>query len=192
MTDVTRSEVPAEFKVTDAGPQMTERQEKFIRDLLKDRVLTPEQMAAADEMLAKGLTRKLASAWIDRLRALPLKNSRFARLSKGPDALPDVPQGRYAIDIDGTVKFYHIDKPTDGNWAGFTFVKVRASDDLHPIKNIENKRTILQAITDQDPAKAARRFGLEIGKCGVCGRTLTDETSRAYGIGPICRDKTGW
>jgi len=32
-------------------------------------------------------------------------------------------------------------------------------------------------------------YGTELGECGVCGRTLTDEKSRAYGIGPVCRER---
>ena len=30
------------------------------------------------------------------------------------------------------------------------------------------------------------------GSCGHCGRTLTNEESRARGIGPICAGKMGW
>jgi hypothetical protein len=33
------------------------------------------------------------------------------------------------------------------------------------------------------------RYGMLIGKCGVCGRTLTDEESRANGIGPVCAER---
>ncbi|MES2342166.1 MAG: DUF6011 domain-containing protein [Pseudomonadota bacterium] len=28
-----------------------------------------------------------------------------------------------------------------------------------------------------------------MGECGRCGRTLTDEASRAAGIGPVCASK---
>jgi uncharacterized protein DUF6011 len=33
------------------------------------------------------------------------------------------------------------------------------------------------------------RYGQELGECGHCGRTLTDEASRAAGIGPVCASK---
>lgn len=38
----------------------------------------------------------------------------------------------------------------------------------------------------------ARAFGALYGTCCVCGRTLTDETSIAHGIGPVCEGRMGW
>jgi len=64
-------------------------------------------------------------------------------------------------------------------------VDVWASDARYPIKAVPEKLRILKAII-ADP-DAGPRFGREIGRCYVCGRTLTDETSRALGIGPVCR-----
>jgi hypothetical protein len=43
-----------------------------------------------------------------------------------------------------------------------------------------------------DPVGAAERYGLEIGKCGICHRTLTNDISRARGIGPVCAERWGW
>ena len=40
-------------------------------------------------------------------------------------------------------------------------------------------------------ADALARFGQELGICGNCGRDLTDEESRALGIGPVCRQNLG-
>lgn len=37
----------------------------------------------------------------------------------------------------------------------------------------------------------AQQYGRLYGVCGVCGRTLTDETSIAAGIGPICAGRLG-
>jgi hypothetical protein len=39
---------------------------------------------------------------------------------------------------------------------------------------------------------AAVRYGQELEFCGCCGRHLTDETSRAAGIGPDCAAKYGF
>jgi hypothetical protein len=52
-------------------------------------------------------------------------------------------------------------------------------------------RTVLREIRAAGPEKSARLFGQKIGSCGRCGRTLTDEHSRAVGIGPTCEGK-GW
>jgi hypothetical protein len=43
-----------------------------------------------------------------------------------------------------------------------------------------------------DPQAAAIRYGMRIGACSICGRTLTNHESIDIGIGPICRGKMGW
>jgi hypothetical protein len=108
--------------------------------------------------------------------------------------LPFAP-GRYAIlggaMSEDVVKFYKVDAPTEGRWAGYVFVKVQASDELHAIKNRDEKTRIIHEIA-KDPEGAMLRYGRELGHCGHCGRTLTNEESRARGIGPICAGKMGW
>lgn len=109
--------------------------------------------------------------------------------SKPSSDFPSVPDGYYAIDSgNGVVKFYKVKTPTDGKWEGFTFVDAQASDELHPIRNAATKREILMTIAE-DPEAAAILYGVELGVCGRCGRTLTDEDSRERGLGPICADK---
>jgi hypothetical protein len=108
------------------------------------------------------------------------------------DQWPTIPAGRYAVadSIDGVLKFYQIDKPKEGRWQGFTFLKVFASDTTYPIKDYARKTQLLNLIA-KNPTEAMKRYGQEIGTCGCCGRQLTDAESRAYGIGPICRVKLG-
>lgn len=43
-----------------------------------------------------------------------------------------------------------------------------------------------------DPRAAMMRYGQELGECGHCYRTLTNDESRALGIGPRCRASKGW
>lgn len=101
------------------------------------------------------------------------------------------PQGRYAILDDGVTKFYKVDVPTEGKWTGYVFVKVQASDDFHNIRGREAREHIVNEIA-KDPEAAMLLYGRELGKCGHCGRTLTDEDSRARGIGPICAGKVAF
>lgn len=108
----------------------------------------------------------------------------------GPGSPPPFPAGRYAVEINDVLKFLKVDIPTEGRWKGFTFVKVQASDDLYPVKGAL-RELALDAIAE-DPREAMLRYGREIGRCGHCGRTLTDAESRAYGIGPICRQKVSF
>ena len=65
----------------------------------------------------------------------------------------------------------------------------------HPEFSIQGPtaRIVLERILDAPggPEAAAAKYGQEIGQCGMCNRVLTDEVSRAAGIGPVCRSK-GW
>lgn len=105
--------------------------------------------------------------------------------------LPNVATAYYAIETDGVFKFYRVDRPQDGRWKGYTFVKVQASDDFHPIKNLTTAASILTAIAF-DAQKAATDYGHQLGRCGICNRTLTDAVSIERGIGPVCASKVGW
>jgi hypothetical protein len=120
-----------------------------------------------------------ASRWIDRLivKARELKTT-----ATTPAEIPD---GRYAVEEDGALKFF---KVKNGNRPGFVFLDIQASDDWHAIRNVTRIRAIIDLIA-VDPKAAMIRYGRELGVCGHCGRTLTDEASRAAGIGPICASK---
>jgi hypothetical protein len=121
-----------------------------------------------------------ASALIDDLFRTP-------RPRPTVDAEPArVADGRYALDdAAGALRFYRVNTPTEGRWAGYTFVDVMASDDRWPIRDKAQREAILAEI-EADPMAALTRYGQEIGACGHCGRTLTDADSRARGIGPVC------
>lgn len=97
---------------------------------------------------------------------------------------PKIADGHYAIVYNGRTKFFRVNTPTQGKWAGYTFVQVQASDDYYPVKG--SPRALALSLIAADPMDALTRYGKEIGRCGVCHRTLTDEDSRAAGIGPIC------
>lgn len=102
------------------------------------------------------------------------------------EPLPKVDDGRYAIEEDGELHFFKV-KNGSGKWAGWIFIDIQASDDLHAIRDINRKRAILTEIA-KDQEGALRRYGREIGECGRCGRTLTSEW-RLEGIGPVCVTK---
>jgi hypothetical protein len=92
------------------------------------------------------------------------------------------------LDRDGEVKFYSVDNPERGKWAGYTFVSVQASDEFYPVKGAA-RAEVLKLIA-ADPEAASVLYGRSIGKCGRCGRTLTDSSSISAGIGPICAQRS--
>lgn len=196
---------------------ITDAQAKYIRDLLDQREVADEsrEKALAElPYLAKGD----ASRWIERLRSLPYRErraddatseSRFWRTAlkdvttdadKAEIKIPYltdgnvvVPRGSYALettspDATNALAFY---KVWIGNYGG-NFWAI-----YHLIGPEQQKvpRQQAAAILDKiaaNPGEAAKRYGLEIGKCGICGRRLTNDLSRELGIGPICRANWGW
>lgn len=171
-----------------ATEQATEAQTGFIQRLFRERDtdrLTPEQVTWLETFELRRLNRQQASRVITALQKLPKAAGRVTPVAHS------VPNGRYAIEHGGTLKFYKVNTPTEGKWAGRTFVEVQASSEFYPIRNQAERQLILAHIAD-DIRGAMLRYGQEIGSCGHCGRTLTNEESRELGIGPICRGKMGW
>ncbi len=168
------------------GPGLiTEKQAKWVVDIAETKAnVTDAMIRSLAERLAQGFARQAASEFITRYKNWPVKEQPKAETPAAPAA--DVDEGRYAIVVDGVTKFYRVTKGK-GRWAGRTFVAVQASDDLHNIYG-GAARAILAEIA-KNPMEAMVRYGHELGVCGKCGRTLTDEASRAAGIGPVCASK---
>lgn len=163
-------------------PAATDKQKAFIAKLAAERNVTLD---------ADALNIEEAKTVIDALLKAPKPAQPAQTTEQGRNGAYTLPAGRYAVENeDGALRFYRVDRPTEGRWAGYTFLKVQAGGDLHPIKG-NAAATILRKI-EQDPRSASLRYGQEIGACGVCGRTLTDEASRAAGIGPVCAQNAGW
>jgi hypothetical protein len=102
----------------------------------------------------------------------------------------NIANGYYAVEdpLDGVLKFYKVVIPDTGKYKGYTFLSVQASADFFSVKNKWHRYKILDKIAE-DPVAAMKRYGRELGHCGMCGRTLTDTLSREIGIGPVCREK---
>lgn len=184
-----------------------------VRDTDDDHMVTPQEGAAmpspvtwidqgrnaeAIENLREQQASGRANDFVDSLLGYYDRNGRLSdkqrdavlrgidkRAEARKTPVPDVPEGRYAVNNDdGALAFYRVQRPTEGRWAGYTFVKVLASDTEHNLP-LSAAKGVLAKIA-ADPKAASVRYGQELGCCGVCGRTLTDAASRAAGIGPIC------
>lgn len=139
------------------------------------------------------LTKFDASTAIDKMIATNKElrakaNAAHVAIAAAPkDATDDVLAGHYAIDWDGDISFWVVDRPTEGRWAGYTFTKrLVGPDEVRVSRSIA--ATALELIA-KDPKAAAVRYGIEIGRCGICHRRLTVKASREAGIGPICASR---
>lgn len=171
---------------------LTPKQEALIAALVDDRDLGTEQrpkfIARIQALLVPAgradLTKAQASAFIDYLLTLPMKERKHALDT-------EVPAGRYAIDINDTLWFVKVDRPEHGRWAGHTFVSRQLGSDDTRI-NRAQQRLVLETILKTGIRESAIRYGHELGECAICGRELTNESSRNAGIGPVCAAKNGW
>jgi hypothetical protein len=185
---------------------VSDKQAAFLQRLLDERDTTGIDVPALSTLT--GGREGTASALIDALLRAPQKVRPPTpdEVGTGLD-ISVIPAGRYAIeDDDGRLRFIKVDrvdaeKDRGSRWFGFTFVKQQSSD-FFPARDrlgrqrpggfYQGEHPEMLARIAQDPEAASKRYGTELGVCGVCGRELTDEVSRALGIGPVCRSQRGW
>lgn len=187
-----RSAVPADL-ATAASPKLASPQQiTFLRALANEREIPAD---ARTDLLARcdsgEITRSRASDFIKRLLEKPKVDGAktFARFE-------EVPDGRYALrfpaDDLNPIHFYSVRTSDFGNvWDGYQTVKRHSSDERYPVRGGQ-RNFILKAIIEAGPRESAELFGRETNHCGICGRELTREDSRARGIGPDCAERLGW
>lgn len=175
----------------------TPKQLSFLRSLAEQKGKVDE--VAAELAKGHGPSKARASALIERLLQLSSQGATAPATTSGLD-LRELNGGYYAATLNGVTKFFRIDRvlDADNRWFGWSFVKIQAGDELHkqgsqrPNSNVyvgASQDYLAEIVKDEEAAY--RLYGTELGRCGVCGRTLTNEESRAYGIGPDCREKMG-
>jgi hypothetical protein len=132
-----------------------------------------------------------ASRIIDWLQGKGYWPARAQAQGAGREAapLPDVPEGHYATGSrtgSNDLDFWRVDRPAEGRWEGWTFVKriIGGRPDSR-VRGAE-ARAALEAIAAAGIEQARTRYGQEIGSCWKCNRHLTDDLSRELGIGPDC------
>jgi hypothetical protein len=184
-------EVPVEAPVADhRSPRQAELMDSLIAQITE---LDAELGARTAEWTAKATAagywtpgrEGTASAWITKMIDKVAELKAAAKAAPTTEPVAQVEDGRYAVEEDGVLRFF---KVKNGRRPGFVFLDIQASDEWHKISNVARIRRVV-ALIAQDPKAAMVRYGHELGECGRCGRTLTDEASRAAGIGPICIDK---
>lgn len=107
-----------------------------------------------------------------------------------PGAVHEVPAGHYAITSHGSndLIFLRVDHGT-GQYEGRIFGKFIVGgrpDERIPFRQLPG---LLARIVEEGVIESSRRYGREIGRCCLCNRELTDQESRAAGIGPDCANK---
>ena len=179
----------------------TVNQLNLLSTVLTERVVPADAAARLTARIAdRDVTVAQFRTYLDYLKAQPkvgVTTEVVAEVTVSVPALSaeTVPAGRYAVATEAgainTLAFYKVDRPTEGRWAGYVFVKHIVSDDEQRMSRPAGN-AILAKIAAVGAAEASAAYGHEIGECGVCGRTLTNDESRARGIGPSCIANMGW
>lgn len=99
--------------------------------------------------------------------------------------------GYYAIEEQSKIRFFRVERPTEGKWAGKTFIKEQASDAFYPVEPKTRGYPYLTQIAS-DPETAGRLYAETLQKCTRCNRSLTLTESRERGMGKDCWERGGW
>jgi len=190
---VKRTPVPEAFV---GPPTASESQLSYLRGLRDGKdlsSLTQEQidwvMQADFDTFPSELPKFRMSQVIEQLKDLPW-------LPKNRGEKSDLPDGRYGVEnVPGhknKVSFFQLRTPKQGDWVGYQFTdQIVGHGKRYPVKEPDIRKKIHGLIKEQGVNECLMRFGIEFKHCGRCGRELTDDTSRAWGIGPDCRDILG-
>lgn len=93
-----------------------------------------------------------------------------------PPFAASLPEGRYAVDDAGTLRFLIVGRRGQ--------LMEQAGPQVFPVD--PGRAARLAVLVAVDPREACARYGRELGICGRCGLALTNAESRAKGIGPVC------
>lgn len=190
--------------VVDPNEPMRDGQRGLVYVLLgKLKTHNPDVYATASAWWEDGrqdsITKVACSGVIDRLRANLEAPAVSAPATTPPapvdaptrkwDGFDDVPNGYYALATPDTVDeihYYRVSRSRDGRYVR---VAEQASSTFYPVRPWPRAAGILNRLRETGLRDAAYLYGTTIGRCCRCNRTLTDEASRAMGIGPDCAGK---
>lgn len=153
-------------------------------------------------------SKRQASEWITKLNALedkPVTQQAYTP-TKSPlpfHMLQMIQPGRYAIpnDENNELIFVRVAAPRTGRMAGMIQVQTQHSDSWtrrllvapderviamrrETVKGMELRDVLTAVFSDQ--TSAAMLYAEKEHLCARCGKKLTDDRSRWYGIGPEC------
>lgn len=185
--------------VTHAAPVYTgpsERQLAYVKDL------------GGSVEFAKTLSREKASEYITELIAKkkepapvvvqPEPKKVDPRLEMLSSLIGNIPNGYFAVREQETdpLVFIRLSRPDRGKFKGCVKIQTQHSDvlELALVRYPSSARWYVYrgSVIDKmllvclDPSGAQLQYARELGHCCNCNKTLTDERSRHYGIGPEC------
>lgn len=159
-----------------------------------------------DTVYAAKLSKVACSSYIDELKRKGARVSPTPAPAPNPKLdmfkmlLPQVPDGRYAVREDDTqpYTFIRLKRHTHGKLNGCVTIQTQHSEKLmragiqwrNGLWTFEKPWIVdKMLVVCVDPEIAGDAYARELGRCRICGKELTDERSRWYGIGPDCETR---
>ena len=192
-------------------PFATPRQLDYLDDLVEKRAVT-QQMREDYAAKRNWLRKKEASTLIDVMLKFPIKKTdvrdmpaeqmseRQKLFAELLNEMETFPEAKYAIPA-GEVMMDLLKKPIKNDYIFCELKKYRGKlhfRQLHGAPGSFSRSTlpvedalVFARIIKKDPYKYTSTFADIYQCCGKCGADLTDETSRALRLGPICRKGFG-
>lgn len=173
-------------------------------------------LLGGDVEYAKRIGKNSTSVYIDQLKKKGGAVSSPTTLPVAPDPklnffstlINSLPDGRYAARMDETeaMRFFRVKRHTRGRFVGCLQIQTQHSERLmnaairlrdqrwlfdshYRYTSDKDKLLDLLLLVCADPQTAGFNYAKELGRCRICGKTLTDERSRWYGIGPDCETR---
>lgn len=181
------------YGLTATSKIASEKQINFILSLEQERSHDKVQGDTIETIMnalqGNTVTSSEASAAIGDLLAQPkvIKGEAAASVKPAADRnlLGPIPISKYAVEIAGEgLVFLEVKEYKDTRYLRQL---IGAPGDWKKIKPVGARRVQLaSAIMEMTPAVAAHRYSVEFTCCAACGSPLSDELSRARGIGPVC------
>jgi hypothetical protein len=114
--------------------------------------------------------------------------------------LLNIKDGYYAArtDEESPVIFFKVTRPNSGNYKGAFKVMTQHSEQwkVAYVYWPSNRETVVRSdikelllLVMANMPKAAAFYAFEKNRCQICGKELTDDRSRYYGIGPDCETR---
>lgn len=159
--------------------QATARQLAFLNTLRVERGYDAINADAWDRV-----TKRHASQLIDSMKALPRRAAAAAPAPRAGGYLADIPFSKYSVVESGVRTFWEVKA-----WKGTTYIRllVGAPGEFTRTRVSYTRACLVAALIKADVLAAAQAFATHYTCCAVCGADLSDETSVALGLGPICR-----
>jgi len=162
-----------------------------VRQQTRDRGMTTAQVRAVLEVIRRGLRQSRDASG----RHVP--DGTFTVVFEGGSrrtirVRTQNPQARFA---PGRTCVAYLRGPQNtSDFQGFGFLDDGKLQLWAKYRDSEGADLLIEAVRVlvADPAAAAKAYGLESGRCGICGRELTVPESIEAGIGPVCAQKAGW